>query len=188
MIFYLLIKYNWFFTITLQEFYRTDLCPQDFWFHFPRPSLPFSIRLIAPFSSPSFLPSPFLFPGVCLMDWCYYLNLLHPSVFKAGRWLYLSSFSVLKRRLGHCSAPLPVWEKLRGKNLYVWQTRKLIEEITIFLPSLFLQSTQAINACLKWIGLWDECGQLGKFNKCQQKASNLDSKDQWETDGLCLTF
>lgn len=83
----------------------------------------------SPVSSPSFShpPSsaPRLFPGVCLMDWCYYLYLLHPSVFKGGRWLYLSSFSVLKRRLGRCTAPLPVWEKLGGKKgerlVWIWQ-------------------------------------------------------------------
>lgn len=59
---------------------------------------------------------PIFFPGVCLMDWCYYLHLLHPSIFKAGRWLYLSGFSVLKRCLRHCSAPLPVWGELGGKR------------------------------------------------------------------------
>lgn len=94
-----------------------------------------------PLSVPSSLHSTLLFPGVCLMDWCYYLYLLHPSVFKGGRWLYLSSFSVLKRRPGHCSAPLPLWVKLGGKKqgeslVRIWQTGELIAEITIFLPSL----------------------------------------------------
>lgn len=89
-------------------------------FLLPPSPLPYTVRLSALFFSPSFsrpAPSlPLFFPGVCLMDWCYYLHLLHPSVFKAGRWLYLSGFSVLKRRLGHCSAPLPVWGELGGKR------------------------------------------------------------------------
>lgn len=77
---------------------------------------PLLLSLLLP-SRPLLSPSlPLFFPRVCLMDWCYYLYLLHPSIFKAGRWLYLSGFSVLKRRLGHCSAPLPVWGELGGKR------------------------------------------------------------------------
>lgn len=65
-----------------------------------------------------------------------------PPSSKEGRWLYLSSFSVFKRCLGHCSAPLPVWAELDGKNLVcIWQTCKLIVEITIFFPSLSVYFT-----------------------------------------------
>lgn len=64
--------------------------------------------------------SPILpFPGVCLMDWCYYLDLLHASVFKGGRWLYLSSFSMFKRHAGLCGAEVAVWGKLGG-NKWAW--------------------------------------------------------------------
>lgn len=49
------------------------------------------------------------------MDWCYYRDLLHASVFKGGRPLYLSSFSMLKRRPRPCGAEPGVWGE-RGGN------------------------------------------------------------------------
>lgn len=44
------------------------------------------------------------------------------SFFKEGSRLNLSSLNVLKRCLGHCGAPLPVWAK---EESLIWHTSKL---------------------------------------------------------------
>lgn len=75
------------------------------------------------------------------MDWCYYRDLLHASVFKGGRWLYLSSFSMLKRGPGLCGAGLAVWRKRAGNK---W-------------------------ARLAWVSQAVKMRHSRTFNKCHQK-------------------
>lgn len=63
------------------------------------------------FTSLTFLPLSFPSPGHV-----WWTDLIISTIFKEERWLYPSSFSVLKRCLGHCCAPLPFWTKLGGKK------------------------------------------------------------------------
>ena len=101
----------------LSQFYSKHLFCFSLWFSSfsplsPPPSLlPCTVRPNAHFLP---LPSPLpqgVFDGLMLLS-------PPPSsyVFKEGRWLYLSGFSVLKRSPERCRASLPVWAKLRRKK------------------------------------------------------------------------
>lgn len=125
-------------SVTLLECYSTAVLIYSSPSIFP-PSCSISLATFPSLPCYPILP----FPRVCLMDWCYYRDLLHASVFKRGRWLYLSSFSMLKSCPGLCGAELAVWRQRGGDK---WAR----------LASL----SQAVN-------MW----HAERFNKSQQKHS-----------------
>lgn len=63
-----------------------------------------SLPILLSFLLPPSLLFPCHSPG-----YIWWTDVIISTIFKGERWLYLSSFSVLKRCLGRCGVPLPFW-------------------------------------------------------------------------------
>lgn len=140
------------------------------------PFLPLFLSLSPHFSTP-------FLPRVCLLDWWYYLYLLHPSAFKGGRWLYPSSFSVPRKRLRLCSAPLPLplneAQREKGQSPCVCLIDYKIESGNNHTPPTIICVLYTADKCLSLSVVKNQvlCETpvvwQWKLNKCQHLTLNL---------------